>query len=358
MIKVLIVEDSVVVRDFLVHILGSDPEIHVVGTARDGLEAIEMVKKKKPDVITMDIDMPRMNGLEATREIMYSNPTPIVIVTASFEKKDVDKSFVAIDAGALSILNKPTGFFHENHTHDKEELIKTVKLMSEVKVVTRRLKKQPKVKPISRPPVPNGLGKNRKIVAIGVSTGGPQVLNTILSGISKDFNLPILVVQHIPPGFLEGMVSWLNKSSDLTVQIAQNDKTVLPGNVYFAPDSMHMGVYRNGKIFLSRDKTNSGLVPSVSFLFKSIAREYGEKAIGILLSGMGKDGSEELNRMHGRGALTIVQDKNSSVVYGMPGEALKLGAADLVLTPDQIIRKLNEVVKDKYVTDEQVSNRY
>jgi two-component system, chemotaxis family, protein-glutamate methylesterase/glutaminase len=343
MIKVLIVEDSVVVRDFLVHILGSDSEIHVVGTARDGLEAIEMVKKKQPDVITMDIEMPRMNGLDATRKIMHSYPTPIVIVTASYERQEVEKTFTAIEAGALAILPKPTGFFHDNHVQDKTELIKTVKLMAGVKVITRRLKARSLVKVTHKPLVKRDLVTKRKIIAIGVSTGGPQILNTIFSKLSENIKIPIMVVQHIPPGFLEGMVDWLNKSSKLPVRIARHNETILPGNIYFAPDKLQMGVCKNGKVLLSKDKAYFGLIPSVSFLFRSIAKKYDDKAIGILLSGMGKDGSEELNRMHEKGALTIIQDKSSSVVYGMPGEALKLGGVDLILSPESIVAKINEI---------------
>jgi two-component system chemotaxis response regulator CheB len=342
-INILIVEDSAVVRDFLVYVLSSEPDFHVVGTAKNGQEAVMLAASKKPDVITMDIEMPVMNGLKATQEIMRTNAVPIVMVTSSYNPNEVEKTFAAIDAGALTILAKPNGLKHPDFEKDKKLLIDTIRSISAVKVFTRlnqpaKLSGQDiPVKPLS---VFDETRVNYKLVAIGVSTGGPIVLNTIFSALPASFPLPIVVVQHIPDGFLEGMVEWLNNSCKLNIKIAVNEETIKPGNIYFCPPTHHMGISRNLEIQLVKDIPSISVKPSVSYLFRTISKNIQEKSVGIILTGMGRDGAEELALMKEKGALTIVQDKESSIVFGMPGEAVKLNAHKYILSPEGIARKL------------------
>ena len=347
MINVLIVDDSAVVRQHLKDVLERDKDIRVMGTAKDGEEAVSFVQEKKPDVITMDINMPNMNGFETTRRIMETNPVPVVIVTASYDRSDVEKSFRSMEAGALAIIEKPFG---EGHPHSKEtqnDLVQTVKLMSEVKVV-RRWKRERRLDDIDKTVPDKGLkrrDKKIKIVAIGASTGGPPIIQTILSGLKKGYPAPILVVQHISKGFLEGLVEWLRQSTGLPVHIAKHGEELLPGHIYFARDDYHLGVDKDGRLRLSREEIENGLRPSVSYLFRSIMNSFDGEAVGILLTGMGKDGAMEMKMMKDNGAVTIAQDRESSVVYGMPGEAVRLDGATYVLSPEEIAPMLGALAK-------------
>lgn len=340
MFEVLIVEDSAVVREFLVHLISSDPGLHVVATARNGVEAIEAVKQWRPDVITMDINMPRMNGFDATRRIMETSPTPIVIVSGSWDPEEVATSFRAVEAGALAVMPRPSGIGHPNHAAMAANLIQTVKLMAEVKVVRRWGRtphEAPAVTALDSDPARTPLIPGEvQAVAIGASTGGPPVLQTILSRLPKTFPAPVFIVQHMAAGFMQGFTEWLGQSSSLPVSIAVHGQGAVPGSAYVAPDGFHMQVQRGRCISLVGDPPEHGLRPSVSSLFRSVARACGPDAVGVLLTGMGKDGAAELKMMRDAGAVTIAQDKESSVVHGMPGEALKLDAASYVLSPEQI----------------------
>ncbi len=341
MIKVLVVEDSPVVREFLVHILSSDSGIHVIGTASDGESAIEAVQQLQPDVITMDIHMPKMDGLEATRRIMEAHPTPIVIVSGSTDPHDVAITFRATEAGALAVLRRPFGIGHQQFEATARELLQTVKLMAEVKVVRRwpRRERAQEAMPARRP-------AKVAVVALGASTGGPPVLQTILAGLPQNFPAPILIVQHMASGFVQGFAEWLGHSSALPVQLAVHGASMLPGHVYVAPDDFQMKVERGGKIVLSKDEPESGLRPSVSCLFRSLADSYGSESVAVLLSGMGRDGAQELKLLRDLGAFTIAQDKESSVVHGMPGEAIKLDAAQMILPPEKIAPLLRSLASN------------
>jgi two-component system chemotaxis response regulator CheB len=340
MIRVLVVEDSPTVREFLLQILRSDSEIEVVGTADTGEEALEAVERTRPDVITMDVHMPKMNGFDATRRIMETHPTPIVIVSGTVDMADAAKAFQAIEAGAVAVLQRPCGMGHPALQKSAAELLRTVKSMSEVKVIRR----WPRARSAEIPP-DNSVGKEfrRKaaqtqvsLVAVGASTGGPPVLQAILAALPGEFSVPVLIVQHIAPGFTQGFADWLAESSSLPVQIPAHGQAVLPGHVYVAPDGLHMAVGSQGRIHLNTDEPENGLRPSVSHLFRSVAYAYGSRAVGVLLTGMGKDGAWELKLMREQGAVTIVQDKETSVVHGMPGEAIKVGGATYVLPPEKI----------------------
>jgi two-component system chemotaxis response regulator CheB len=351
MIKVLIVEDSQVVREFLTYVLSSDPDIQVIGTASNGEEAIKMISDKSPDVVTMDINMPKMDGFEATRIIMETTPTPIVIVSASWDPEEVQKTFRAMEAGALAAVRKPVGVAHPDYKDQAKELIQTVKLMSEVKVV-RRHSRIKHGKGISaglavKDLIP--LTTDVKIVAIGASTGGPPVIETILSRLSKDSCAPLLIVQHIAPGFVQGFADWLANSCRIPVKIATRHEFPLPGHAYIAPDGVHMGMDTSGRIVFEGSEPENGLRPAVSYLFRSVANVFGKNIVGVLLTGMGKDGAKELKMMKEKGAITIAQDEESCVVYGMPGEAVNLNAATYVLSPPKIAELLAGLLKAKMV---------
>jgi two-component system, chemotaxis family, protein-glutamate methylesterase/glutaminase len=338
MITVLIVEDSPVARELLNHILGSEPGIKVIGTANNGEEAIEFIKGTKPDVITMDIIMPRMDGYQATRKIMETFPTPIVIVSASLVREEVEKTWLAVEAGAVAVLEKPTYSDMRNRNGNAAKLIETVRAMAQVKLVRRWHKPNQRTvrEPAGIAPEARLETQRVKVVAIGASTGGPQVLQDILSRLPKEFRLPILIVQHITPGFAGGFVDWMNSSSSLSVRLAVEGEPLVSGRVYVAPDGHHMKVSQRGRISLSTDEPVNGIRPSVSSLFRSVAEVFGPDAAGVLLTGMGRDGAVELKLMRDRGAVTIAQDIESSAIYGMPGEAAKIGAAKYSLAPKKI----------------------
>ncbi len=347
LIKVLVVEDSPAVRDFLVHVLNSDPDIHVVGTAATGEQAIETTRLRRPDVITMDIHMPEMDGLEATRRIMETTPTPIVIVSGSSDPREIATTFNAMEAGALAVLRRPAGIGHPDHAATTAELIQTVKLMSEVKVVRRWPNHRPGAAPR---PAEGGLKRAAagiRVIAIGASTGGPPVLHTILAALPRDFPAPVLIVQHMAAGFVRGFAEWLAQSSRLPVRLAVHGEPLVPGQIYIAPDDHHLTVGSGGRIALTRTPPENGLRPAVSCLFRSIAQVYGGDAIAGLLTGMGSDGAEELKQLKDLGAVTFAQDRDSSVVHGMPGEAIKLDAAMLVLSPEKIAGALVNLINNK-----------
>ena len=344
MIRVLIVEDSPVAREFLTYILTSDPAIQVVGTANNGVEALKSLEKNRPDVITMDIHMPLMDGFEATRRIMETIPTPIVIVSGSTGANEVSGTFRAIEAGALAVVRRPPGINHEEFEKDSRELIQTVKLMSEIKVV-KRISRVYKALEAIRPAQPLQRTTGIQAIAIGASTGGPLVLKDILSGLPRDFPVPVLIVQHIAKGFVEGFTEWLSGASQFPLSVASHGERLAPGHGYIAPDDFHMGLDYGLKIVLSGFAPKNSIRPSVSFLFRSMAQVLGPAAVGVLLTGMGRDGAEELKTMKDNGAITIAQNEESSVVYGMPGEAIKLGAAIYVLPPKSIAATLTDLVK-------------
>jgi two-component system, chemotaxis family, protein-glutamate methylesterase/glutaminase len=346
-INVLVAEDSTVVRMFLVHLLESDPQIRVIGAVGDGQSALEFVNERRPDVVLMDIHMPRLDGFEATRRIMETQPVPIVICSATTNVKDVVITFRAMEAGAIACIEKPLGREHGDFETQAAHLLQTVKLMSEVKVVRRRARSGPAPFSAEYPAQRERPDAPIKLIGIGASTGGPPVLQTILAGLPKDFPAPVLVVQHIARGFLAGMAEWLNQTTGSQVHVASMGTCPLPGHVYLAPDDFHMGIVAGGAIVLTREEPENHLRPAVSFLFRSLARECGASALGVLLTGMGKDGAAELKAMKDKGAITIVQDRESSVVHGMPGEAIALGGATHVLAADKIAAALARLVNHR-----------
>ena len=343
MIRVLIVDDSPVVAQALTYILSSDPGIRVLDVASTGEEAIRMTALLQPDIVTMDIHMPGINGFEATRRIMRTTPVPIVIVSSYYDPAEISLSFQALEAGALAILVKPVGIGHPAYEKQSRALINTVKSLADVNLITR---------PRRIPPAEKGVVERAtvfpkqeiRMVAIGASTGGPQVLLEILSGVPKNFSVPITIVQHITQGFTAGFATWLGESTGFSVCVPENGETCQPGTVYVAPDNVHLEFDSSGCVVLNHDPPDNQLKPSVAHLFQSTAKVFREKAIGILLTGMGTDGAEGLKLMRDVGAVTIAQDQESSIVFGMNGEAVKLGAAQYVLSPGRIAETLVNLV--------------
>lgn len=347
-IRVLIAEDSPVARELLVAILQNTPGLQVVGTARNGVEAVRLAKRLKPDVITMDIHMPEMDGLEATRQIMAETPLPIVMVTASINKREQELTFNALQAGALSLIDKP-GMYDAPEVI--ERLTNQVKLMAEVKVIRR----WPKPAKPSTPPEPAGtsplLIKNGatkiQLVAIAASTGGPGILAEILGHLPADFPVPVLIVQHITTGFGQGLADWLNQQTPLQVSVAQHGDKPQAGQVLIAPDDYHMVIDNISRLIaLSQEPPHQGLRPAADYLFNSVARIYGNRAVGVVLSGMGSDGAEGLMAIRKTGAPTIVQNKETCVVFGMPAVAIELGAAEQILPSNQIAAAITALVQE------------
>ncbi len=340
MIRVLVAEDSAVTREYLVHLLTRDPTVSVIGSARNGAEAVEQAERLTPDVIVMDIHMPKMNGYDATREIMIRAPTPIIVVSASFHPGDVAQSFAALEAGALTVVEKPEGPDSARHAETATRLVDTVKLMAEVKVVRRWRRRgvASAPAPVSAPRA--GASHKVRLIAMGASTGGPPVVAEILRDLPAGFPVPILLAQHIARGFVSGLAEWLGRETRLHVKLGEPGELVGAGTVHIAPDGVHMGISADGRLQLIKEPTEDGFCPSVSYLFRSVAEAYGPAAVGVLLTGMGRDGAGGLQQLRRAGAVTIVQDEDSSVVFGMPAEAIRLGAVLYTLAPPDIARAI------------------
>jgi two-component system chemotaxis response regulator CheB len=346
MIDVLIVDDSSVLREYLQAIFSADPDCRVIATVKNGEEAVRFVQRHKPDVIVMDVLMPQMNGFEATRQIMETAPVPIVVISGSSFPDAVQRAFYAMEAGAVAVEDKPHGLGHPKAEETAKCLVQTVKLMSQVKVVRRWSRRRQTADTRSLLPQETTPAVPRiQCVAVGASTGGPLVLQTLLAGLGTDFAVPVFIVQHIAAGFLPGLVEWLGQTTGFPARIAMHGEQAVAGRAYFAPDDWHMGVSNEARIMLSRTGLENRVRPAVSYLFRSIAYAYGAEAVGVLLTGMGQDGAQELKLMKERGAITIVQDRASAVVYGMPGVALQCNAATYVLSPQDMIATLLRVVQ-------------
>jgi len=330
----------------LVYILENDPDIRIIGTACSGESALEFLGRHNPDAVLMDIHLPGIDGFETTRRIMATNPIPVVVCTASTHFAQIHTAMQALEAGALAVMKKPRGLGDPAAEAEAAELVNTLKLMSEVKVVRRwrrEVASATEVNPfVAKPLSAHG---DFAVVAIGASTGGPPVISQILADLPKPFPVPILVVQHISTGFTAGFAQWLGTVSGLPVHVAQDGETPLPGHVYIAPDDQHLRVGPAGALRTARDPLHHGLRPSVGVLFRSVAECFGHRAIGVLLTGMGQDGAEELKLMADKGALTVAQDEASCVVFGMPGEAIRMGAVRFVFPPEKIAQFLATSVR-------------
>jgi two-component system, chemotaxis family, protein-glutamate methylesterase/glutaminase len=336
-IRVMIVEDSLTVRKYLVDVVGADPELELVAEAEDGKQAIELCERLRPDVVTMDMMLPVMSGLTATEYIMAYCPTPILIVSASFNRGEVFKTYDALSAGALDVLEKPAGV--QSQEAWEQRFRENVKLISHVKVITHPRAKLAGSRAAGLPAILPAFRTNYGCVAIGASTGGPGAVLELLCGLPPDFSLPILLVIHISAPFGAAMCEWLDGLSPIRV-VAAKDGQKLPGpgepsKVIMAPPDRHM-VIENGRVRFSDVPERHSCRPSVDVLFESVAREFGARGIACLLTGMGRDGAAGMHAVRLAGGMTIAQDEASSVVFGMPREAIALGAAKVVLPLNEI----------------------
>jgi two-component system chemotaxis response regulator CheB len=349
-IRVLVVDDSPVVRQILVSMLQSEPGFVVVGEASDGVDASRQAARLRPDVITMDIRMPRLDGLGAIKQIMSAVPTPIVVVTSSVYDSDLNIAFRAIEAGALTVVEKPKGLSASAYEAVRDQLVTTVRLMSDVQVVTIRPTDQSTEQAVRDAESLFWSEADVKLIVIGSSTGGPGILRQILSTLPGDMSIPILIVQHITPNFSQGFARWLDGSTELQVSLAKEAERIAPGRVLVAPEHAHMLVRPGGIIRLDRSPPVQGLRPSANVLFDSAARVYGDTAVGVILTGMGEDGADGLQHLREAGGYVLAQDEASCVIFGMPKAAIDRGVVDRVLSPDEIaatLNRLDQLVKGK-----------
>ena len=343
MIRVLVIEDSLTIRKRMLEVLAADSDIEIVGEADDGKRGIELCQLLRPDVVTLDMMLPVMSGLAATEFIMAYCPTPILIVSASTNRGELFKTYEALAAGALDVLDKPRG--NELDEVWEQNLVATVKLLSRIKVITHP---RARLGPMGQPPglPPTGTqqrqalqsGGRLRAVAIGVSTGGPAALIEILRALPRGFPLPILLVIHIGKLFAPAFAEWLDGQSSVRVGYAADGDSLPPfgeGRVLMAPPDSHL-VLRQGKLRLTQDPERHSCRPSVDVLLESMAQELGADCAACLLTGMGRDGAEGLLAIRRAGGRTIAQDEATSVVFGMPREAILLGAAEQVLPLEKI----------------------
>lgn len=347
MIRVMLVDDSLVALTILKKMLNESPDVEVVGTAANGMEALEMIPRVNPNVICTDLHMPRMDGLKLTREVMQRHPLPILVVSVSVQDGDDENIFQLLEAGAIDVFPKPRGGL--DGAMDRgltRELLTKVKILSGV-VPIRRHRRGVPASAISAPqaaPAPRlGGAPCPKMLVIGASTGGPQAIMEILSELPADLPMPIICVQHISIGFLTEMVEWLNKHTPLQVCIAREGETPVAGRVYFPPEENHLLFDEHRRFLASRDGVHEFFMesapwhcPSVDVTFHSAVMAYGREAMGVLLTGMGRDGAEGMAAMARAGCITVAQDEESCVVFGMPQQAIALGAARHVLPLSRI----------------------
>ncbi len=341
-IRILVADDSVTVRKRLVDVLAAQPDFEVVAEAADGREAIEACQRLRPDAVTLDMMMPVMTGLAATEYIMAYCPTPILVVSSSFNRGELFKTYDALAAGALDVLEKPLG--DESDTAWERRLTDTLRLIARIKVITHPRGRLVHLGNGSRPALTFAAAPavaartGCELVAIGASTGGPGAVVDILRELPADFPLPLLVVIHISRAFGAGFAEWLNGLSPFPVAFARDGEPLpRPGasRVVLAPPDQHL-VIRDGRLQLTQEPERHSCRPSVDALFESVARESGPRAAACLLTGMGRDGAEGLLAIRRAGGITIAQDESTSVVFGMPREAIRLGAAGQVLRLDQV----------------------
>jgi len=341
--RVLIAEDSSTSRELLSSILRQDGRFEIVGTAVNGLEAAEMSKRLRPDVIMMDIHMPGLDGVKATERIMEESPTPIVVVTGSVQFTDVAVTLNALNAGALAVLRKPFGPGSPGFVEECQQIVSTVVAMAGVKVI-RRLPRPEQVWDRAYEEALQTKATAR-IVAIAASTGGPVALRRILAACTGSPRVPLLLVQHIADGFGPGLAEWLGAATSLTVKLGEHGEALDAGTVYIAPDDRHMGVSRNARILLSDGPPIGGFKPSATYLFRSVAATFGSAALAVILTGMGEDGVAGLREIKQAGGVILAQDEQSCVVFGMPARAIAEGLADTVLPLDQIAVRISGALR-------------
>lgn len=337
-VRVVMVDDSQLARDVLRDILTHDGDIEIVGEATNGQEAIEMARQLAPQLITMDLNMPVMDGLSAIEEIMHTKGVPILVIS---DRSDAETAYQALEVGALEVLPKPT-----LDSEDAERLRARVRLLSGVAVITRLRRRPPPSPPLTEFPVaspcPAATRHYQRIVAIACSTGGPQALARLLSKLPQNFPAPIMIAQHISPGFIEGMATWLGTLCALPVSVAKEGERIAPGHIYLSPSESNLCVTPQHRFRLLPSSQDALYRPSCDVLLHSAASVYGPDTIGVILTGMGRDGVRGLRAIQLAGGTTLAQDEASSVIYGMNQEAVNAGVIQKVVAlsdlPEQLLR--------------------
>jgi two-component system chemotaxis response regulator CheB len=347
-IRVLIVDDSAFMRNALTKMLSSDPEITVVGTAWNGLDAIEKVAELKPDLVTMDIEMPRMDGIEALRRIMATNPVPVIMVS-SLTTEGARSTLDALDLGAVDFVPKNLSDLSVNIVKVREILLEKVKQIGG-RVPGRSRPSRAASAPAVPAPVRSGYGTGRRIgiVVIATSTGGPKALQNIIPKLPKDLSVPMIVVQHMPPTFTGPFAQRLNEISALTVKEAEEGEPLRPGVVLVAPGRGHLSVRRArpGECVVTVSENRPDLIyrPSADVMMSSVAEMYPGRALGVILTGMGNDGEKGMRAIKSSGGRTLAQDEATCVVYGMPRAVVEAGLADKVAPIEEVAGEIVNAV--------------
>lgn len=343
----MIVEDSLVVRQLLAHIVGRDPRFTVAAAVASAEEALAEIGRVKPDVISMDIRLPGIDGLEATRRIMSEHPTPIVVIADSVEDASLRISMNALRAGALSVVEKPVGLASSDYERVAETITTQLFIMSSVPVIRRRSFGAA----TSSSPAPSSARPGRfeglSYVALAASTGGPPALAKVLEGLPSDLEAAVFVVQHMGAAFMEGFASWLDGLSPLRVSMAEDGAVAEPGRVYVAAGDRHLRIEGGGRMRLVSSAPIASQRPSANVLFSSLAQVAGPHTAGVLLTGMGEDGAQGLLELRRAGGCTIAEHQSTAVVYGMPAAAVRLRAAAEVLPLDAIGPRIAQLAANK-----------
>ena len=346
-IRVMIVEDSAVMRQYLQHIIGRDPRLQIVAAVDRAEKALRLLEPLSPDVISMDIHLPGMNGLDATQLIMQRRPTPIVVVSGSGRQAEQKMTMHALRAGALTVVEKPVGQLHESYEAHAERLCTQLAIMSQVKVIRQRFHRSEPATAAASPDTandcPSQAGGGFAVLGLVASTGGPGALQKLLPALGPSFPLPIVLVQHIMASFHPGFVSWLNDVCPFSVQTAVDGQDLQAGRMYVAPADRHLEV--DGRVLTVRDGPPvQAQRPSGTVLFQSMACSLASRSLGVLLTGMGEDGAAGLREIRAAGGYTIAEDESTAVVYGMPAAAVQSGAVRESLPLPRIGPRLRELV--------------
>jgi two-component system, chemotaxis family, protein-glutamate methylesterase/glutaminase len=348
-VRVLIIDDSVLIRKILTEIFNSSHDIEVVGAAADPLIAREMIKLLNPDVLTLDIEMPHMDGITFLKNLMRLRPTPVVMISTLTEK-GAEATLEALTLGAVDFVAKPKVDVVNTLNTYADDIISKVKMAARANVSNdnnRPLKTRDADKPLANGNLKAEPAKKRtlisnKIIAVGASTGGTEAIKAVVKGLPAD-TPPIVITQHLPAAFSESFVRHIDLITAMTASIPKHGQIVEVGNIYLAPGDRHMTVIKDGiryVIQLHDSEPVNRHKPAVDVMFRSVASSAGGNAVGVLLTGMGSDGAIGMKEMHDVGAKTVIQDEQSSVVWGMPGAALKLGCTDYILPLDEISNKI------------------
>ena len=339
MIKVMVVDDSALMRRMVKDIIETDSEIKVVDTAANGVECLEKLNSHQIDVITLDIEMPGMNGLQILEEIMERRPKPVVIVSA-YSKRGAAVTIEAITKGAVDFVTKPGGEISLNLEKIRDELVSKIKFAASANIIS--LKKGLKRKYIKRRLVGSG---EMKVVIIAAATGGPKAINEIIPNIPNKINAGFLIIQHMPKGFIPAFTSRLNAESSLDVDVASEKDRIEVGKVFVAPGDVHTRFDKDGRIFFTNEPPLHGVRPAADIPMESAAMVFKKRVIGVILNGMGKDGTLGAKRIKENGGKVIAQDESTSVVFGMPKSAINSGVVDKVLPVDKIAEEIIKIVE-------------